>query len=101
MRHRGRERERQRHRPREKQAPRRDPDAGLEPGTPGSRPQRKAALTAEDPGPQPEPHPDPQETHGACPPGSHTPEGTQTLKAVGFGGAWVARLAERPPLDLR
>ena len=31
-----RERERQRHRQREKQAPRREPDMGLDPGTPGS-----------------------------------------------------------------
>ena len=33
-----RERERQRHRQREKQAPRREPDVGLDPGSPGSRP---------------------------------------------------------------
>ena len=32
------ERERQRHRQREKQAPCREPDVGLDPGTPGSRP---------------------------------------------------------------
>ena len=32
-----RERERQRHRRREKQAACREPDAGLDPGTPGSR----------------------------------------------------------------
>ena len=38
------ERERQRHRQREKQAPCREPDAGLEPGTPGSRPVRKAGA---------------------------------------------------------
>ena len=37
-----RERERQRHRQREKQAPCREPDAGLDPGTPGSRPELKA-----------------------------------------------------------
>ena len=30
--------ERQRHRQREKQAPRREPNAGLDPGTPGSHP---------------------------------------------------------------
>ena len=36
------ERERQRHRQREKQAPCRDPDAGLDPGTPGSCPEPKA-----------------------------------------------------------
>ena len=33
-----RERERQRHRQREKQAPCREPDVGLYPGTPGSYP---------------------------------------------------------------
>ena len=33
-----RERERQRHKQREKQAPCREPDVGLDPGTPGSRP---------------------------------------------------------------
>ena len=32
----------QRHRQREKQAPCREPDAGLEPRTPGSRPEPKA-----------------------------------------------------------
>ena len=37
-----RERERQRHRQREKQAPCREPDAGLDPGTPESRPEPKA-----------------------------------------------------------
>ena len=37
-----RERERQRHRQREKQAPCRKPDVGLDPGTPGSRPEPKA-----------------------------------------------------------
>ena len=36
------ERERQRHRQKEKQAPCRDPDVGLDPGTPGSRPEPKA-----------------------------------------------------------
>ena len=35
-------RERQRHRQREKQAPYRDPDSELDPGTPGSRPELKA-----------------------------------------------------------
>ena len=35
-------RERQRHRQREKQAPCGKPDAGLDPGTPGSRPEPKA-----------------------------------------------------------
>ena len=34
----GRPRERQRHRQEEKQAPCREPDVGLDPGTPGSRP---------------------------------------------------------------
>ena len=34
--------ERQRHRQREKQAPCREPDAGLNPRTPGSRPEPKA-----------------------------------------------------------
>ena len=33
--------ERQRHRQREKQAPCREPDAALDPGTPGSRPEPK------------------------------------------------------------
>ena len=37
-----RERERQRHRQREKQAPCREPDVGLDPVTPGSRPEPKA-----------------------------------------------------------
>ena len=39
-----RDTERQRHRQREKQAPCREPDVGLDPGTPGSRPGSKAAL---------------------------------------------------------
>ena len=38
MRERKRERERQRHRQREKQAPCREPDVGLDPGSPGSCP---------------------------------------------------------------
>ena len=37
-----RDRERQRHRQREKQAACREPDVGLDPGTPGSRPGPKA-----------------------------------------------------------
>ena len=37
-----RDREKQRHRQREKQAPHRKPDAGLNPRTPGSRPEPKA-----------------------------------------------------------
>ena len=36
------QRERQRHRQREKQAPCREPDVGLDPRTPGSRPEPKA-----------------------------------------------------------
>ena len=36
------ERERHRHRQREKQAPRREPDVGLDPGFPGSHPGLKA-----------------------------------------------------------
>ena len=36
------QRERQRHRQREKQAPSREPDAGLNPRTPGSQPEPKA-----------------------------------------------------------
>ena len=36
------ERERQRHRQREKQAPCREPDAGLDPRTPGSHPEPKS-----------------------------------------------------------
>ena len=39
-----RERERQRHRQREKQASCRKPDAGLDPGTPGPHPGRKAGA---------------------------------------------------------
>ena len=46
-----RDRERQRHRQREKQAPFREPDAELDPGTPGSRPGLKADA-------QPLRHPD-------------------------------------------
>ena len=37
-----RERERERERQREKQAPCREPDVGLHPGTPGSHPEPKA-----------------------------------------------------------
>ena len=37
-------RERQRHRPREKQVPCREPDVGLDPGSPGSGPGLKAVL---------------------------------------------------------
>ena len=36
--------QRQRHRQREKQVPCREPDAGLDPGTPGSRPGPKAGA---------------------------------------------------------
>ena len=43
-RERERERERQRHRQREKQAPFREPNVGLDPGSPGSGPGLKAAL---------------------------------------------------------
>ena len=39
-----RQRERQRHRPREKQAPCRESDGGLDPGSPGSRPGLKAGA---------------------------------------------------------
>ena len=42
--------ERQRHRQREKQAPCREPDVGLDPGSPGSGPGLKAVLTSEPPG---------------------------------------------------
>ena len=42
--HTERERERQKHRQREKQAPCREPDVGLDPGSPGSCPGLKAAL---------------------------------------------------------
>ena len=38
-----REKERQRHRQREKQAPHREPDVGLDPGSPGSHPRLQAA----------------------------------------------------------
>ena len=38
------QRERQRHRQREKQAPSREPDAALDPGSPGPHPRLKAAL---------------------------------------------------------
>ena len=41
---RDRERKRQRHRQREKQAPCREPDVGLHPGSLGSHPGPKAAL---------------------------------------------------------
>ena len=41
-REREKERERQRHRRREKQAPSQEPDVGLDPRTPGSRPGPKA-----------------------------------------------------------
>ena len=44
MRDRERERERQRHMQREKQAPCREPDVGLDPRSPGSRPGLKAEL---------------------------------------------------------
>ena len=44
------EREGQRHRQREKQAPCREPDMGLHPGSPGSGPGLKAALTTGPPG---------------------------------------------------
>ena len=37
-------RERQRHRQREKQAPRREPDMGLDPRSPGSHPRPKAGA---------------------------------------------------------
>ena len=37
------QRERQRHRQREKQAPCREPDVGLDPGSPGSQPRLQAA----------------------------------------------------------
>ena len=39
-----REREAQRHRHREKQAPCKEPDVGLDPGSPGSGPGPKVAL---------------------------------------------------------
>ena len=39
-----RERERQRHRKREKQAPCREPEVGLDPGSPGSCPGLKGVL---------------------------------------------------------
>ena len=42
--HRERERERQRHSQREKQAPYREPDVELDPGPPGSCPERKAGT---------------------------------------------------------
>ena len=38
------QRERQRHRQREKQAPCREPNVGLDPGTPGPRPRPKAGA---------------------------------------------------------
>ena len=43
-RERERERERQRHRKREKEAPCREPDVGLDPGTPRSHPRPKAGA---------------------------------------------------------
>ena len=51
-----RERERQRHRRREKQAPCRESDVGLDPGTPGSSPGPKA-------GTKPLSHPGIPQTH--------------------------------------
>ena len=39
-----RERERQRHRQREKQAPCREPDMGLDPGSPGSHPEQRQTF---------------------------------------------------------
>ena len=47
--HTERERERERQRHKEKQAPRREPNAGLDPGSPGSGPGLKAALNIEPP----------------------------------------------------
>ena len=44
MSEREREKERQRHKEREKQAPCREPDVGLDPGSPGSHPRLKVAL---------------------------------------------------------
>ena len=44
MSERGREAERERYRPRKKQAPCREPDVGLDPGSPGSHPGLKVAL---------------------------------------------------------
>ena len=45
-----RDRERERHRQREKQAPCREPDVGLDPQTPGSRPELEGrCLIAEPP----------------------------------------------------
>ena len=44
-----RERERQRHRQREKQAPCREPDMRLDPGTPGSCPRPKAGAKPAEP----------------------------------------------------
>ena len=44
-----RESERQRHRRREKLAPCREPDVGLDPGTPGLRPGPKAGAKPEPP----------------------------------------------------
>ena len=38
------QRERQRHRQREKQAPCREPNMGLDPGTPGSQPEPKVGT---------------------------------------------------------
>ena len=44
MRDQERDREAETHRQREKQAPCREPDVGLNPGSPGSRPELKVAL---------------------------------------------------------
>ena len=71
-----RERERQKHRQREKQAPCREPDVGLDPGTPGSRTEPKAdAQPLSHPG-APKPVtlddtvslPGPSSSHVLCPP---------------------------------
>ena len=71
-----RERERQRHRQREKQAPCREPDVGLDPGTPGSCPGPKADT-------QPLSHPgalgSPCSDQPPCPPGWQPSQGRNLL----------------------
>ena len=76
MRDRERERERQRQRHREKQAPRREPDAGLDPGSPGSGPGLKVALN--------------RWATGAAQP---------LFLKMDFRGIWVAQLVENPTLN--
>ena len=68
-----RDAERQRHRQREKQAPCREPDVGLHPGSPGSRPGPKAGAKPL--------------SHMGCP-------RILKLKKREHSGSWVAQLVK-------